>query len=112
MAEAEVQVIGGLFFLLTHSMWGYLGATDRSCAHLKPGNLLHWEAMRWGIRRGLGFYDFGDQSLSEHPGMTRFKRAFSPLVLPSYWYNVPRSIPKRLLSRVRWGLTPVDRALR
>jgi hypothetical protein len=97
LAIGDGQIIGGAAFLLSSSMIGFLCAFDRGFAHLKPNNLMHFEAMKWGIENGYGFYDMGDQSLALNPQLTAFKVSFNPTFVPAFHYRVPGSRWKTLL---------------
>jgi CelD/BcsL family acetyltransferase involved in cellulose biosynthesis len=75
LAELDDAPIAGIFFL----EWGdtlyykYNASFDqRFC----PNDLLVWQGMLLGRRRGLAVLDFGLSKL-EHPGLVRYKRKFA-----------------------------------
>jgi lipid II:glycine glycyltransferase (peptidoglycan interpeptide bridge formation enzyme) len=67
------------------------GASDRRFQHLRPNNLLMWEAIRWFARRGFRSLDLGRTDRS-HEGLRRFKLGWGTreLVLEYRRYDVRR----------------------
>jgi CelD/BcsL family acetyltransferase involved in cellulose biosynthesis len=75
LAECGGQVVAGILFL----EWGgtlyykFNASVDqRHC----PNDLLAWEGIRMGRRRGLTRFDFGLSDV-EQPGLVRYKRKFA-----------------------------------
>ncbi|MCX8022629.1 MAG: GNAT family N-acetyltransferase [Syntrophorhabdaceae bacterium] len=48
------------------------GASDRAYQHLRPNNLVMWEAIKWYNGRGYRFFYFG-RTETENQGLRRFK---------------------------------------
>jgi hypothetical protein len=48
------------------------GASDRGLLHLRPNNLVMWEAIRWCCRNGIRSFSFG-RTEPENEGLMRFK---------------------------------------
>jgi hypothetical protein len=79
LAEHAGEVIAATLLLHDETdVYAYLGGDDGIHRHLRPANLLNYEAMRWGRSEGKrrlvlgGGYRPGD-------GVMRFKESFSPL---------------------------------
>jgi hypothetical protein len=51
------------------------GASDLSFQHLRPNNLVMWEAIRWYAGQGFDSLDFGRTSMANE-GLRRFKLGF------------------------------------
>ncbi|MBA4417168.1 MAG: hypothetical protein C0392_04560 [Syntrophus sp. (in: bacteria)] len=115
VVEYDGQIVGGLFLLrVSNVVYAWHGGPDPEMRHLNVGALLHYRAMQWGISKGFSFYDLGQQSLSENPGLTRFKMHFGPLLKPSFQYMVPQSKIKGLAVKALASLfakTPRGRAM-
>jgi lipid II:glycine glycyltransferase (peptidoglycan interpeptide bridge formation enzyme) len=82
--------------------WG--GAARAETRHLPAANLLHWEAIRESLRRGLAGYDFN--STTGGPG--RFKQTFGPtkVRVATHWERTPSALLamlKRGVERYRRG---------
>jgi hypothetical protein len=82
------------------AMYYWAGASFDRHRALPAGNLLHWEAIRGALRRGLSGYDL--DSIAGSPG--RFKRSFGAEVArtATHWEHIPwRALAsvKRLLER-------------
>src|SRR5262249_57251039 len=70
-----------------NAMYYWAGASFDRHRNLPAGNLLHWEAIRGALRRGLSGYDL--DSIVGSPG--RFKRSFGAEVAhtATHWEHVP-----------------------
>jgi hypothetical protein len=68
--------------------WG--GAALAETRHLPAANLLHWEAIREALRRGLAGYDF----ISTTGGPGRFKTTFGPVTrhAATHWERMPSAL--------------------
>lgn len=103
LALGQGRPVGGVFYLASTSLYAWLSCFLRERMPDTPGNGLYWEAMRWGVARGVHFHDFGVQSLGGQPGLTPFKRSFTPFLVPSHAYRVPQSRLKLALGSLpRW----------
>ena len=51
------------------------GASDRGSQHLRPNNLVMWEAVRWACRSGMNSFHFG-RTEPENEGLRQFKRSW------------------------------------
>lgn len=82
LAEAEGQVIAGLFLLrFGPTAWYFYGASANQGRHLMPNHLLQWEAIRWARAQGCTTYDLwgAPDVLDERDplwGVYRFKEGF------------------------------------
>lgn len=68
--------------------WG--GASFARARQLPAANLLHWEAIREAVRRGLSGYDL----ISTSGGAGRFKQTFGPAAVHvgTYWEHTPSAL--------------------
>jgi hypothetical protein len=99
IALRDEIIIGGVFLLLQPPvMYAWISGINGHYRHLHAGALVHFSAMRWGMRQGYAFYDLGDQSLRKNRNLTRFKRHFSPLLKPAYHYHIPRVRLKMIIT--------------
>ncbi len=77
------DLAGVMVYTLGSKMWYQYGASRSEGRNLMAANLLQWEVMRWGKRRGFTSYDMlavpSPPHLQEdHPwwGLYRFKNGF------------------------------------
>jgi CelD/BcsL family acetyltransferase involved in cellulose biosynthesis len=95
------------------------GASDRSWQHLRPNNLVMWEAIRWCCRNGIRIFCFG-RTEPDNEGLAHFKRSWgsaeksiryfkfdlnanifvSPVVRSKSSYGVFRHMPESVLRMV------------
>lgn len=75
LAEADGEPVAGLFLL----QWGdtlYYKFNASVDQHLRPNDLLVWQAILMGRRRGLLRLDFGISDVDQ-PGLVRYKAKFA-----------------------------------
>ncbi|WJW76303.1 GNAT family N-acetyltransferase [Thiohalobacter sp. IOR34] len=104
VARLHGEIVGGLYHLVGRHVFGWLGILDYERSKGLPSNLMYWEGMRWAIERGYPFYDMGAQSVHRYPNLTMSKRAYRPILVPSYRYVLPQSMPKWYLVRLKQQL--------
>lgn len=74
VAEFNNKVIGGIILLLYKGeVLYYSGAADEKYLHLKPYNLLVWEALKYSCKNRYKIFNFGT---SEHKGLLDFKESW------------------------------------
>ncbi|CAH2605707.1 GNAT family N-acetyltransferase (plasmid) [Rhodovastum atsumiense] len=75
LAECNGAVVAGILFLIWRDTLYYKfnASTDRQTC---PNDLLVWEGIRFGQRRGLMRFDFGASDYVQ-PGLLRYKRKFA-----------------------------------
>jgi CelD/BcsL family acetyltransferase involved in cellulose biosynthesis len=85
LAEERGVPVSGIFFI----EWGdtlyykFNASLDQSAA---ANDLLIWEGIRMGQRRGLQLTDFGASDLDQ-PGLLRFKRKYATEERAIFWYR-------------------------
>ncbi|MET8350256.1 GNAT family N-acetyltransferase [Micromonospora sp. NPDC005206] len=67
----------------THTLYSYLGGTERSAFDLRPNDLLKVEVFRWGQEHGKRHLVLGG-GYAPDDGIFRYKRAFAPDGLVPY----------------------------
>jgi hypothetical protein len=111
LAEFEGNPIAGVFFL----EWGdtlYYKFNASLDSRLYPNDLLAWEGIRLGCRRGLALLDFGLSDLAQ-PGLIRYKRKYASQECdiamlrwePQDHANIGAEQANRTLSRITQLLT-------
>ncbi len=76
IAEYKGQIIAGaVFFHFGKSALYKYGASDMACSHLRPNNLVMWEAIKWHIKNNFSTFDFGITETSNE-GLLQFKRGW------------------------------------
>lgn len=77
LAEHEGDVIAGSLYLVWSGVWYYkFSASIFERAVVRPNELLAWESMLYGKRRGCATYDWGVSDLDQ-PGLVAYKRKFA-----------------------------------
>jgi hypothetical protein len=71
------EVIGGVLFLEWQGTLYYkFNASNPDSIALRPNDLVVWEGIRYGQRRGLHFLDFGLSDWDQE-GLLQYKRKFA-----------------------------------
>lgn len=75
-ARWEGRIVASAIFLQFGRRAVYkFGASEREFQHLRPNNLLMWEAIKWHAGRGFASLHFGRTSMA-NVGLRRFKLGF------------------------------------
>jgi lipid II:glycine glycyltransferase (peptidoglycan interpeptide bridge formation enzyme) len=78
LAEFQHHLIAGAVFVFYGDQVLYkFGASNREFLHLRPNDLLMWEAIQWCIRKGIRGFSFG-RTEPDNKGLVRFKRKWGP----------------------------------
>jgi CelD/BcsL family acetyltransferase involved in cellulose biosynthesis len=75
IAEANGVPIAGVILLQCADIL-YYKFNASSEQHLRPNDILIWNAILYGHRNGMKLLDFG-LSAGDHPGLIRYKRKFA-----------------------------------
>ena len=62
------------------------GASSKKFQHLRPNNLVMWEAIRECAKRGLRSLSFG-RTETNHKGLLQFKRGWGPSEARLFYYK-------------------------
>lgn len=62
------------------------GASDRTLQHLRPNNLIFWEAIKWYSRNGYETLNLGRTDIS-NSGLLQFKRGWGGIESPLIYYR-------------------------
>ena len=73
--DGQKPVAAAIFFHLGKRAVFKFGASDPAFLHVRPNNLLLWEAIRWYARNGFASLQFGRTSMGNE-GLRRFKLGF------------------------------------
>lgn len=71
-ASGGAKIAGAVYFFLGGRAIYKYGASDLRQQHLRPNNLVMWEAMKWLARRGCSSLHLGKTSL-DNDGLRKFK---------------------------------------
>jgi CelD/BcsL family acetyltransferase involved in cellulose biosynthesis len=76
LAEYQNQWIAGAVYVLFRDQAIYkYGASDRNSQHLRPNDIVMWEAIRWCCHNAVRTFNFGRTEL-ENEGLLQFKRGW------------------------------------
>lgn len=79
LARYEGRPIAGAVFLHFQDEVVYkYGASEKAFQHLRPNNLIMWDAIRWAKENGFSRFHFGRTNL-HHRGLRRFKQSWHPV---------------------------------
>jgi hypothetical protein len=90
LAGYQNRWIAGAVYALYRDQAIYkYGASDRHLQHLRPNNLVMWEAIRWCCRNAVRTFSFG-RTEPENEGLLQFKRGWgaSESTLAYYRYDL------------------------
>jgi len=91
LARYQDRTVGGVFVLSYRHAYGLVSGFVPQDCHGLPSTLLYWETMRGEMTLGMPFLDMGVQTLSGNPGLVLAKRAYSPVLVPTYRYDLSPS---------------------
>jgi len=76
LAKYQHHWIAGAVYVFYRDQAIYkYGASDRGAQHLRPNNLVMWEAIQWCCRNGFRTFSFG-RTEPENSGLLQFKRGW------------------------------------
>lgn len=81
------NMAGGVYVLCDNYVHGLVSGFDVLAAGGLSSNLLYWESLLAEKEKKCSFFDFGTQSLTENTQLVKFKRSFSPMLIPAYHYE-------------------------
>jgi hypothetical protein len=70
--HGRIPVAGAVFFCSGKTAYYRFAASNAAWQHLRPSNLVLWEAIEWFEKQGFAGLDFGRTSL-DNEGLRRFK---------------------------------------
>ena len=74
LAHIEDSIVaGGIYLLGDKTVYGLDGAMDRRFQNARPNNLIEWETIAWGNRKGFFKYDMMGANI---PSIAKFKMGF------------------------------------
>jgi len=84
-------IAGAVFFQFGHKAFFKYGASDPNYLHLRPNNLVMWEAIKQFCQNGIKKLDFGRTELKNN-GLLQFKRGWGVKeeILNYYKYNLSK----------------------
>jgi len=87
MAKYESRVIASAFFMHfgERAIYKY-GASSMELQHLRPNNLIMWEAISYFAQKGCKYFHFG-RTEPENKGLLQFKRGWRPEEKIFYYYK-------------------------
>jgi CelD/BcsL family acetyltransferase involved in cellulose biosynthesis len=89
LAVVDDEIIGGVMFLEWNDALCYkFNASSAEHLALRPNDLVVWEGIEFGQRKGLRYLDFG-LSDSEQEGLVRYKRKFATEEREIYFFEHP-----------------------
>jgi lipid II:glycine glycyltransferase (peptidoglycan interpeptide bridge formation enzyme) len=87
LASYQAKPIAGAVYFhhAGNAIYKY-GASDRKYQHLRPNNLVIWEAIKWYCRNGYKTFSFG-LTESKNQGLRQFKRGWGTHEMTQYYYK-------------------------
>jgi len=79
-------VAGAVYFHFSGQAIYKYGASDRRFQHLRPNNLVMWEAIKWYAQNGFRSFSFG-RTEPENKGLIQFKRGWGTGEETIYYYK-------------------------
>ncbi|MEJ2726495.1 MAG: peptidoglycan bridge formation glycyltransferase FemA/FemB family protein [Deltaproteobacteria bacterium] len=87
LAFLKSTCLAGAIFFYFGKMANYkFGASSRKHQHLRPNNLVMWEAIRECIKRGSRKFSFG-RTATDNKGLLQFKRSWNPQEGKVHYYK-------------------------
>jgi hypothetical protein len=88
----EKIIAGAVFFHFGKEAIYKYGASDMGYSHLRPNNLVMWEAIKWYLNNGFENFSFGITE-PENEGLLQFKRSWGAKekMINYYKYNIGKA---------------------
>jgi hypothetical protein len=88
----ERAISGAIYFHFRKKAIYKYGASDFSYQHLRPNNLVMWEAIKWCSKNGYRTFDFG-RTEPENKGLLQFKQGWgtNENIIKYYKYNFKKA---------------------
>ena len=81
-----IPVAGAVFFHFGEKVLFKYGASIRKFHHLRPNNLLMWEAIKHYLQKGCQYFCFG-KTETNNKGLIQFKKGWGPRERFIYYYT-------------------------
>ncbi len=81
------NVAGGIFYNFGGNVLYRYGASDRNYLHLRPNNLVMWEAIKWSIENRYRTFCFGSTDF-DNDGLRQFKRGWGTEEISINYYKL------------------------
>jgi hypothetical protein len=94
LASYQNKLVAGAIFTVYRDQAIYkYGASDRHYHHLRPNNLVMWEAIRWCCRNAIRRFSFG-RTEPENVGLLQYKRNWGSVeeIIPYFRLDVQKGI--------------------
>jgi hypothetical protein len=82
----ERPIAGAIYFHFEEEAIYKYGASDKNYHHLRPNNLVMWEAIKWYGKNGCKRFSFGRTDL-DHEGLIQFKRGWGAQEETLHYYK-------------------------
>jgi lipid II:glycine glycyltransferase (peptidoglycan interpeptide bridge formation enzyme) len=84
-------IAGAVYFHIGDKAYYKYGASDRNYQHLRPNNLVMWEAVKWYVRNGFKHLSFG-RTEPENEGLLQFKQGWGTreVIINYYKYSMEK----------------------
>jgi hypothetical protein len=85
-------IAGAVYFYFGEKVIFKYGASERAYHHLRPNNLIMWEAIKWYARNGFKTFSLG-RAEPENEGLLQFKQGWGTTenIIRYYKYNFKKS---------------------
>jgi len=88
----KTNIAGAVYFHFGDKAFFKYGASDRKYHHLRPNNLVMWEAIKWYCQKGYKSFCFG-KTETENKGLIQFKAGWGTeeKIIKYYRYDLKKS---------------------
>lgn len=84
----NIPISAGIFFFYKDQITYKFGASNTKYWDLRPNNLLFWEVIKYGCKKGYRSLDFGKTNINNE-GLLRFKRGWGTDEYPLNYIHYP-----------------------
>jgi lipid II:glycine glycyltransferase (peptidoglycan interpeptide bridge formation enzyme) len=85
-SHSNKVVAGAVYFHLKDTSIYKYGASDKSYQHLRPNNIVMWEAIKWYSKNEFKSFSFG-RTEPDHKGLLQFKRGWGTKEETIHYYR-------------------------
>jgi lipid II:glycine glycyltransferase (peptidoglycan interpeptide bridge formation enzyme) len=87
IAIIDDKIAVGLLLLIHNIPLAWIAGLISEFWKFMSNNLIHWEAIKWSMKKEYHFYDFGSARREKH-GPTEFKRKFGGEYKENHVYSI------------------------
>jgi len=101
LARFQTNIVAAAVYLVMGKKIIYkYGASDKAFLHLRPNNLIMWEAIQWYCQKGFMSFNFG-RTEPDNLGLLQFKRGWGTIEEKVHYFKYNLEKNKYVLLKIK-----------